>query len=527
MQTGWRARHRNKPEKRRGYAQVYGADGEYLRYWHFHSIAEKGMAMTDTPCIFDIPRNCWAVENADKASVIIDAENYFRHLRHAMKNAQRRIILIGWDFDARVEMYDTEHEPEGPLEIGHYVDWLVKRNPQLQIYILRWDTGAIRSIFRGKTIITLTRWRFHSRIHLKLDSKHPIGAAQHQKMVVIDEDTAFCGGIDITDDRWDTRAHREDQPQRIPPNNADAGPWHDAAMAVQGEVAKKMAEFAVNRWKIAGGTKMIDTVAGDSWPDLLEPDFRDVDVAISRTQPKTDDQEAINEIEQLYIDLIASAEKYIYAESQYFASGKIAAAIAARLKESGGPEIIILNPVVSEGWLEPEVMDTKRAQFISALMDVDHENRFRVFHAINEAGSAVYIHAKVVIVDDRIIRVGSSNINNRSLGFDTECDLTIDAGNDTIDRERIAHIRNDLIAEHLDTSVEAIEQVLARTGSLIKTIEQCRSDGTRLRDYRLPELDDLREWVADHSLLDPKNADDNFAGLKRKRRWRKWIRRWH
>src|SRR5690606_41557178 len=102
--------------------------------------------------------------------------------------------------------------------------------------------------------------------------------------------------------------------------NADAGPWHDAAMAVQGEVAKKMAEFAVNRWKIAGGTKMIDTVAGDSWPDLLEPDFRDVDVAFSRTQPKTDDQEAINEIEQLYIDLIASAEKYIYAESQYFAS---------------------------------------------------------------------------------------------------------------------------------------------------------------------------------------------------------------
>ncbi|HEY9092777.1 phospholipase D-like domain-containing protein [Parasphingorhabdus sp.] len=485
--------------------------------------------MTDTACIFDNPRNCWAVEKADKASVIIDAEEYFRHLRQAMKKAQRRIILVGWDFDARVEMHDTEQEPEGPLEIGHYVDWLIKRNPQLQIYILRWDTGAIKSIFRGKTIITLTRWRFNPRIHLKLDGKHPIGAAQHQKLVVVDEDTAFCGGIDITDNRWDTRSHREVQPQRIQPNNDDAGPWHDAAMAVQGPVAKKLAEFAVKRWKVAGGTKMIETTTADCWPGELEPDFRNVNVAIARTQPETDDQEAISEIEQLYIDMIASAEKFVYAESQYFASGKIAAAIAARLREKDGPEIVVVNPVGSEGWLEPEVMDTKRAQFISALMDVDHENRFRVFHALNEAGSPIYIHAKLVIVDDRIIRVGSSNINNRSLGFDTECDLAIDAGSsgNKKDRERIASIRNDLLAEHLGTGIEEIEETLARTGSLIKTIEQCRSNGTTLRDYRLPELDDLREWVADHSLLDPNSADENFAGLQGKRKWlnRFWKRR--
>lgn len=483
--------------------------------------------MADRPSIFDISRNCWAVQKADKASVIIDAENYFRHLRRAMKKAQRRIILIGWDFDARVEMHDTEHEPEGPLEIGHYVDWLVKRNPQLQIYILRWDTGAIKSIFRGKTFVTLSRWRFHPRIHLKLDNKHPVGAAQHQKLAIIDEDTAFCGGIDITDNRWDTRAHRDDQPQRIPPDKADAGPWHDAAMAVQGAVAKKLAEFGVNRWKVAGGTKMIDAGTGDCWPDTLEPAFQNVDVAIARTQPETADQEAITEIEQLYIDLIGSAKKFVYAESQYFASGKIAAAIAERLREKNGPEIVILNPVEAEGWLEPEVMDTKRAQFVKALMDVDHENRFRIFHALNDAGNDIYIHAKVVIVDDRIVRVGSSNMNNRSLGFDSECDLAIDAGPDghTEEHEQIANIRNDLLAEHLGTSIEEIEKTLARTGSLIETIEQCRSSGTTMRDYELPELGDVQEWVADHSLLDPKGADDNFAGLQRKRKRIRWWKR--
>ena len=481
--------------------------------------------MADKTSIFDTSRNCWAVKKADKASVIIDAEHYFRHLRQAMKKAQRRIILIGWDFDARVEMHDTEQAVEGPLEIGHYVEWLAKRNPELQIYILRWDTGAIKSIFRGRTFLTLARWRFHSRIHLKLDNKHPVGAAQHQKLVVIDEDTAFCGGIDITDDRWDTRAHNEVQPLRTPPNNEDAGPWHDITMMVQGAAAKKLAEFAVDRWKVAGGTKMVETEAGNCWPDGLEPDFENVDVAIARTQPETDFQDAITEIEQLYIDLIASAKKFIYAESQYFASQKIAAAIAARLREKNGPEIVILNPVTSEGWLEPEVMDTKRARLIKALMDVDHESRFRIFHALNEAGSEIYVHAKIIIVDDRFIRVGSSNMNNRSLGFDTEVDLAIDAGNGakTKVHKRISHIRNDLLAEHLGTDIGEIETIFAQTGSLIGTIQQCRSTGTTLRDYQFPQLNDVEEWLANHSLLDPTDADDNFAGLQNRRRRMKFL----
>ncbi|MEW4466973.1 phospholipase D-like domain-containing protein [Parasphingorhabdus sp. JC815] len=479
--------------------------------------------MVGSTDIFDNNRNCWAIEKADKASVIIDAEHYFRHLRQAMKNAQRRIILIGWDFDSRVEMHDTEQTVEGPLEIGHYVDWLVKRNPELQIFILRWDTGAIKSLFRGRTLLTLARWRFHPRIHLKLDSKHPVGAAQHQKLAIIDEDTAFCGGIDITDNRWDTRAHNEVQPLRAPPSNTDAGPWHDLTMAVQGPAAKKLAEFAVNRWKVAGGTKMIETISADCWPAKLKPAFQNVDIAIARTQPETDNQPAITEIEQLYIDLIASAEKFVYAESQYFASQKIAAAIAERLREKNGPEIVILNPVRSEGWLEPEVMDTKRARLVKALMDIDHEGRFRIFHVLNEAGSGIYIHAKILIVDDRVIRVGSSNINNRSLGFDTEVDLAIDAGNTkkTAVHEQIARIRNDLLAEHLRVDISEIEAMFLKTGSLIETIEQCRSEGTTMRDYQLPDLGDVEEWLADHSVLDPTDADDNFAGFRHRRlRWK-------
>lgn len=467
--------------------------------------------------IFDTSRNCWRVDNAVKASVIVDAENYFRYLRQAMAKAKHRIILLGWDFDARVEMHDTQQQLDGPLEIGQFIEWLVEKNPDLNIYILRWDTGAIKSLFRGKTLVTLARWRFHPRIHLKLDGMHPVGAAQHQKVVVVDDDTAFCGGIDITDDRWDTRSHDEDQPHRAPPNNKDGGPWHDAAMAVQGPVAKNLSEFAVSRWSVAGGTKMVNAKASNCWPDQLKPTFENIAVAIARTQPEYDDTPAITEIESLYLDLIASAKHHIYAESQYFASRKIAVAIAKRLKEKNGPEIVIVNPVTSEGWLEPAVMDTKRAELIKAVIAIDNEKRFRIFHAVNAAGSPIYIHAKLVIVDDRIIRVGSSNMNNRSLGFDTECDLAIDAGEigDEPVRKQIAKVRNDLLAEHLGTTADRIAQTFAETGSLIKTIQLCRSTGTTLRDYQIPELNNVETMIAENDVLDPESSDDNFAGLNR------------
>ncbi|MGB5483021.1 phospholipase D-like domain-containing protein [Parasphingorhabdus sp.] len=468
--------------------------------------------------IFDESRNCWRVDKAARASVIVDAENYFRYLRQSMAKARHRIILLGWDFDARVEMHDTEQNLVGPLEIGRFVDWLVDKNPDLHIYILRWDTGAIKSMFRGRTLLTLIRWRFHPRIHLKLDRKHPVGAAQHQKVVVVDDDTAFCGGIDITDDRWDTRSHDEEQPCRTPPNNKDGGPWHDAAMAVQGPVAKNLSEFALARWSVAGGTKMVEAQDNDCWPHELKARFENVDVAISRTQPEYDDKPAITEIEKLYLDLIASAKRHIYAESQYFASRKIAIAIAKRLKEKNGPEIVIVNPVTSEGWLEPVVMDSKRARLVKALMDIDHENRLRIFHALNAAGSPIYIHAKLMIIDDRIIRVGSSNMNNRSLGFDTECDLALDAGEpgNPLVREQIANVRNDLLAEHLGTTVDRIEKMFGETDSLIETIQLCRSSGTTLRDYQLPDLNDAENFLAENDVLDPHSADDNFAGLSRK-----------
>ncbi|MEH6790057.1 phospholipase D-like domain-containing protein [Parasphingorhabdus sp.] len=468
------------------------------------------------PHIFKPGENCWRVEHAERSSMLIDGENYFRAVRKSLSQAQQRIMLLGWDFDERVEMHDTVETPEGPLRIGAYFEWLLKKNRDLDIYVLRWDTGALKSFFRANGLMTLIRWYLHPRVHFKLDAHHPVGAAHHQKVIVIDEDTAFCSGIDVTNNRWDTRAHDEEQKHRLQPDNNDAGPWHDAAMVVQGDVARALSEYAEQHWQAAGG-KQLKTVTAraDCWPKGLEADFRDCPIAIARTLPEMDDQEGVHEIENLYLDLIATAKDFIYAESQYFGSTKIAAAIAKRLDEESGPEIVIINPQSAEGWLESEIMDSRRARLHQALKARDKYGRFRIYHPFTDAGTPVYVHAKILIVDDQFLRVGSSNFNNRSLGFDSECDVALDASaaRDGRVAEQIAYTRNDLMAEHLGVDLAEVENAFGRTKSLIKTIDMLGKDGRRLGAYETPDIDAVEKWLADNDVFDPERADNVFAGI--------------
>ncbi|MEM7689321.1 MAG: phospholipase D-like domain-containing protein [Pseudomonadota bacterium] len=463
--------------------------------------------------LFTKGENCWKVEAATRASVLIDGENYFRAVRSAMAKARQRIMLIGWDFDARTKMFDTKAEVEGPLEIGNYIGWLVDRNPALHVYIVQWNMGALKIATRGATLVKLAEWLVHPRIHVKLDDCHPVGAAQHEKIIAIDEDTAFCGGIDITNGRWDTREHSHVEPRRKSPDGEDHGPWHDSAMVVQGDAARALGELAVERWRlIADEPPRAVSSRLDSWPDGLRGDFEDVHIAIARTRAEMEERSATREIEQLYCDLVDLAEHEVYIESQYFTSRKVAAAIAKRLEELDGPEIVIVTPVSADGWLEPEVMDTTRARLFEALKAIDRHDRFRIYHPLNEAGESIYVHAKIVIVDDRVLRIGSSNVSNRSMGFDAECDIAIDAG-DHETQKQITAIRNDLLAEHLGCEARDVADLLKQNGSLIDAIALLRKSGRTLRDYQVPDLNAVQNWLAENNILDPDRTDDDYAEI--------------
>ena len=463
-------------------------------------------------------RNCWRIETAEQARVIVDAEDYFRIARRAMAAAKHQILLIGWDFDARIKLVHDGHD-DAPAEVGAFIDWLIARNPALQVYILRWDMGALKTLFRGKTMLTLMRWMFKPRIHLKLDSVHPHGASHHQKIVVIDDCLAFCGGIDMTDNRWDTRAHRDHDPQRVNADGKPYHPWHDATTALSGPIATALGELSRARWQRAGGKTIAPPPATRAcWPADLPSDFTDAAVAISRTIPEMPDFAPVHEIEALYLDLIARAERWIYAESQYFASRKVAEAIARRLREENGPEIVIVNPETAQGWLEPIAMDTARARLVEAIRVHDRHGRLRLYHPFTTEGAPVYVHAKVTIIDGLILRVGSSNFNNRSMRLDTECDVTIDAtvSGNGVAAPRIAAIAHELIAEHLGLDARTVATTMTETGSLIATIERLRGPGHSLRPYRIPELDGLEEWLADNEILDPEGPEEMFAPLAKR-----------
>jgi phosphatidylserine/phosphatidylglycerophosphate/cardiolipin synthase-like enzyme len=468
--------------------------------------------------------NCWRIERATRASVIVDADDYFRFARAAMLEARRRIMLIGWDFDARIDLDRRTNLHEGPTEIGDFIYWLVERNPELEVYLLRWDLGALATLIRGTTIFTVVKWMRHPRIHLKLDSAHPPSASHHQKIVVLDDSFAFCGGIDMTADRWDTRAHRDADPHRRQPSGAPSGPWHDATTALEGPVAGALGELARERWQRAGGAPL-RALSADSecWPVELPAQFRNVDVAIARSSPELDDRPAVVEIERLYLDLIAAAQRFIYFENQYFASRLIARALAARLSEDQGPEVMVVNPCEAKGWLESLAMDTTRARLYEALHGYDSRRRFRIYHPVNDGGNPVYVHAKIMIVDDVALRVGSSNLNARSMRLDTECDVLISTtlGANASCGPAIRAFHNGLLSEHLGVDAIAIAAQIRERGSLLAAIEELRGGVKTLRPYQTPDLSAVQEWLAKNDVLGPGGPDEPFEPLARRRLFRR------
>lgn len=457
--------------------------------------------------IFDPEKTCWRVARADRLSLIVDAADYFRVLRKVFIAARRELLLIGWDFDFELEMLPGESDEDGcapdgfPNQLGDFIEAVVEDAPDLHVYLLKWN-GAVLAA-PGAILPSLALATFGSdRIHFALDGHHPFGACHHQKIVVADDSLAFCGGIDATEERWDTSDHTPDDPRRVRKDGTLSGPWHDATSAMTGPAASALAELSRMRWYRANSEKLERPDISDAmqWPETLDADATDVEVAIARTEPPYDGEPLINEIEELYLRSMESAEKTIYIESQYFAAEKICAALEKRLKESEGPEIVVINPYEAKSQLEDNAMHVLRGRMIERLNAADRGGRFRIFYPANSAGEPIYVHAKIMIVDDRILRLGSSNLNDRSMGFDTECDVAIEGPDDLI-----AEFRTRLLSEHLDVSSETFDRALQEQGTLIAAIESLNaSDGRGLRKI-LP--DDESWWgnfLANTRLLDPR-----------------------
>lgn len=394
-----------------------------------------------------------------------------------------------------------------PESLGPLLDEAARRRPELEIYILSWDFSMIYAMERELFPRYRLRWKSHDRVHFCLDGEHPLGASQHQKLVVIDGQVAFSGGLDLSKWRWDTPAHLVDDERRIDPSGAPYPPFHDVQMVVDGEAAHALAEIARQRWVFAAGREPNVDAAEDSdpWPQSIEPDVADVEVGIARTFPASERREQVREVEQLYLDSIAAARRFIYAENQYLSSHRVGHALRERLQEPDGPEVVIVTPEKTGGWLEQHTMDVLRARLLTDLREADRHGRLRVYSVrlSKDPPVSLMIHAKVMIVDDTFVRVASSNLSNRSMGLDSECDLAIESSSSRDRRKVIAHFRRRLLSEHLGVSIDSLTKAEESHASLIAAIESLRGAERSLEPLRAELPEDMDAWVPDAALLDP------------------------
>ena len=487
-------------------------------------MAEEELVGTDSD------RTVWRYAMADRAHVVVDAAAYFALMHEAMLKARQRIFLIGWDFDSRIRLgggrrwWNLPLKDRFPARLGAFIIWLTKRRPGLQVRVLKWNFGALKFLLRGTMIVDLARWLVAPGVDFKFDAAHPLGCSHHQKIVVIDDNFAVCGGIDMTSKRWDTPDHLEaDDRRRFYGRAYD--PWHDVTMMLEGDGARALAELGRRRWRQAGGSAMIACAAQaeSAWPDRLQAEFRNVEIGIARTRAAYRDMAELREIEALFVQQIGGARHFIYAESQYFASRRIAEAIATKLSEPDPPEIVIINPLSAEGWLEQTAMDGARVRLLHAIAEKDHARRFRIFVPLAAGGTPIYVHAKLMIVDDEVLRIGSANMNNRSMGLDSECDVFIDCARpanrdagQTV-KAAITSLRHRLLAEHCGVEVEVMAELLAKHGVMIDAVGAAGMKGKHLAPFVLRPLTDTEKAVADSTLLDPERPEELFEPIGRRR----------
>ncbi|MGE2836220.1 phospholipase D-like domain-containing protein [Mycobacterium sp. SMC-4] len=463
-------------------------------------------------------QTCWRTATADRLAVIVDAADYFHHVKAAMLRARRRIILVGWDFDYRMTFERDGKTLAGPNQLGAFLRWLVRRRSGLEICMLKSNLGLLptfQTIWRGVLPVSLLNRVSSERMQFAVDGAHPTGAVHHQKIVVVDDAVAFCGGIDLTVERWDTPDHPDDSTfRRI--GDEHYGPRHEVAVAVDGAAARTLSELARNRWRAATGQFLAPVAAaGNLWPRSLEPTLSAVDVAIARTLPALPPTHEAREVEALNFAAIGAARDVLYLENQYLASRSLAEALAARLREPDGPEIVVVLPRSSESPLERTAMDTARYEMLRLLWAADEHARFAAFWPVTDGGTPIYVHSKVLVADQRLLRIGSSNLNNRSLGFDSECDLAVEA--DPLDpddeqlRRTIAAVRDRLLAEHLGVPVGEFVAAVSREGSFLAAIQALAGHGRTLRPFTADTIAGEAGPLAENDLMDPDRVPESLS----------------
>lgn len=481
-------------------------------------------------------RNCMGIYPVERSGLLIDGRSYYRAFYEAALKARRYILIAGWQFDSTAALLrgDDVKEADDEVQFLSFLNRLCDRNPDLEIYLLAWDFSIIFSLDRELMQDWLFNWTGNERIRFLFDSRHAVGASHHQKFVVIDGNAGFIGGMDICSDRWDDREHSPDNPLRRNHAGDAYEQYHDIQSYHAGPLVHELKDIFVHRWKHACGTELaLPTMDGTTDFDIPLSELLEAEeAALSRTQAKTlfPFHGNTREIRSLYIDAIDAAERLIYIENQYFSSQAVFKAMMDRLRTSEGSpiQIVIILPKQPHSLLENVSLGIAQAKMLQSLK----ENASQYGHSLgiyytaplSKEGhkSPTYIHAKLIIVDDRFLSIGSANTSNRSMGLDTELNVSWEAHSDERKKlfESIRSVRISLLAEHCGINPEDEGLRLRKIDGIVEFLNMLADDPAyRLQHHTLKsfidDIEPLKNLKIEDLAIDPESpvVEENIYDL--------------
>jgi len=444
-------------------------------------------------------RNVWRVATAETSGVLVDAADYYHAFYWAARQARRSILVSGWEFDSGVPLLRGADAPPGAeVRLLRFLNGLCKANPDLYICLLAWDFHVVLAGEREWLQRVYFHWLTHSHLHFRVDDAPVAGGSHHQKFVVIDGRLAFLGGMDLRDACWDDRRHLVENPDRLTRGRPHK-PYHDVHAYLAGGAAPlALEQYFFERWQGAGGGRppLPPAVPGgsDFQPRGALPLGR-ARVGLSRTQPRARGL-PVREVERLFTDAIASAQRLIFIETQYFSSRRVCDALVRRMRETAKPrlDIVIVVNERAEAIKEELAVGLRQAENLETLRHVAAETG----HALGCYGTLArgakdgeplptYIHSKVLVIDDGFLTIGSANLTNRSMGIDSELHASWEADGDAALRRRIRRVRVSLLAEHAGVTARADVRSLAALDGLVRSLDAIAGrPGARLRPHGPP-----------------------------------------
>ncbi len=438
----------------------------------------------------------------NKAEVLVDGAQTWAYVHSDMQAAKKDIRIATWLCRPDMELLRPEQfGVTEPFEREHYrFGQLLDEKAQQGVIarVLLWGMTYTPILNRW---LRKWHWTPDDRIEL-MEQDHPLLiGSYHQKTMTIDGCIGYCGGMNIKENDWDTIDHPVFDPRRNPHRTKKAyrllvrdkkrptkfPPRHDLTVRFEGPVVRDLSANFIERWNQCVCAQRT-TLLGRIWiwlrrhlgyepahrllpipePEIPPAPAGEKLVQIARTTPCGEEG-----ILDLYRRAIGNARQYIYIENQYFRSPTLAEALRNACEKNPQLHLIAVVWPINNGkksFFNPSSYWTAHTQDIirqarpnfqlTRLLSVDQDAAGRIQYV------SVDMHAKVMIVDDEWLTVGSANINERGFKYEAEINAAI------LDKKTARDLRSRLMAEHLKIPADEAQSKLGDIDSAFKLWEE-------------------------------------------------------